>query len=121
MQTFQQKFASVAFEVEGTSPVSIGKSSFLVYKHNKYFIVPTESIAFFYVNFESSIIVSFDRQEYLVNHSLENIQHLLNDRKFYHLNRQYLINFKAIKDVEHYYSRRLLVNLVVPAKDSLLV
>jgi len=98
-----------------------GKKSFLVFKHNKYFTVPTENIAFFYVKYESSIIMSFDRQEYPVNQSLEQIQNLLPEKQFFRLNRQYLINFKAIKEVEHYFARKLLVNLVVPAPEKLLV
>ena len=98
-----------------------GKNSFLVFKHNKYFTVPTENIAFFYVKFEATIIMSFDRQEYPANQSLEQIQNLLHEKQFYRLNRQYLINFKAVKEVEHYFARKLLVNLVVPAPEKLLV
>ena len=98
-----------------------GKTSFLVCKHNKYLTIPTENIAFFYVKYESSIIVTFDRQEYFVSHSLEHIQNLVSDRKFFRLNRQYLISFRAVKEVEHYFARKLLVNLVVPVVEKLLV
>ena len=98
-----------------------GKKSFLVFKHNKYITVPTENIAFFYVKYESSVIMCFDRQEYSVNHSLEHIQNLLPEKQFFRLNRQYLINFSAVKEVEHYFARKLLVNLAVPAPEKLLV
>lgn len=97
------------------------KTSFLVFKHNKYLTLPTDSIAYFYVKYNSPIIVCFDRQEYFVNHSLEQIQNLVSGSQFFRLNRQYLVNFKAIKDVEHYFARKLLVNLVVPAAEKLLV
>ena len=99
----------------------LGKTSFLVFRKNKYIIVPVENIAFFYVRHESSAIVCFDRQEYFVNHSLDHIQELLTDSQFFRLNRQYLINFHAIKDVEHYFARKLLVNLTIPFTDKLLV
>jgi two-component system response regulator LytT len=98
-----------------------GKKSFLVFKHHKYITVPTENIAFFYVKYEASIIVCFDRQEYTVNYSLEQIQNLVTDKQFFRLNRQYLINFNAVKEAEHYFARKLLVNLVVAAKEKLLV
>ncbi len=100
---------------------SIGKKSFLVFKYNKYINVPTEMIAFFYVKYDTTIIVSFDQKEYPVNYSLEQIQELLADQQFYRLNRQHLINFYAIKEVEHYFARKLLVTLTVPVKDKLLV
>jgi DNA-binding LytR/AlgR family response regulator len=63
----------------------------------------------------------FDKQEYFVNYSLEQIQQLLGEKQFFRLNRQYLINFNAVKDVEHYFARKLLVNPVIPMKDKLLV
>jgi two-component system response regulator LytT len=121
MQIFQKKTEGVTVPSEGNGSVAIGKSSFLVFKHNKYFIVPTEKIAFFYVRHEISSIVCYDRQEYLLNYSLDNIQNLLTAKEFFRLNRQYLVNFHAVKEVEHYFARKLLVNLVVPARDKLLV
>jgi len=99
----------------------IGKKSFLVFRDNKYINVLTENIAFFYVKFESSMIRSFNGQEYFVNHSLNQIQNLVSEKQFFRLNRQYLVNFNAIKEVEHYFARKLLVNLVIPTKDKLLV
>ena len=98
-----------------------GKKSFLVFKNNKYINVPTENIAFFYIKYESAMIMCFDKQEYFVNYSLEQIQNLLPEKQFYRLNRQYLINFNAVKEVEHYFARKLLVNSIIPMKDKLIV
>lgn len=67
------------------------------------------------------MIVCFDHQEYFVNYSLDQIQQLLPGIQFFRLNRQCLINFNAIKEVEHYFARKLLVNSVIPIKDKLLV
>jgi DNA-binding LytR/AlgR family response regulator len=98
-----------------------GKTSFLVFKQNKYFTIFTANIALFYVKYNSSIIVCFDRQEYFVDYTLEQIQNLVADSQFFRVNRQYLINFLAIKDTEHYFARKLLINLLVPVNDKLLV
>jgi len=92
-----------------------GKKNFLVFKNNKYLNVHTDNIAYFYVKNESSVIVCFDQQEFFVRHSLEQIQ------KFFRLSRQFLISFDAVKEVEHYFARKLLVNLVVPVQEKLLV
>ena len=99
----------------------VGKKSFLVFKNHKYFTVPTKNIAYFYVRRESSMIMGFDQQEYSVNYSLEQIQNLLTVEHFFRLNRQYLINFYAVKEVEHYFARKLLVKLAIPAPDKLIV
>lgn len=97
------------------------KKSFLVYKLNKYFTIPIEKIAYFYIKYDNPCIVCFDRQEFIVNYSLEQLQQVLSPQQFYRLNRQYLINFSAVKEVEHYFSRKLIVTLVIPASDKLLV
>jgi two-component system, LytTR family, response regulator LytT len=98
-----------------------GKQSFLVSMNNKYRNVATESIAYFCIKYESVMMMCFDKQEYLLNHSLDQIQNLLPEKQFYRLNRQYLINFSAIKEVEHYFARKLLVNSLIPTRDKLIV
>ncbi len=98
-----------------------GKKNFLVFRQNKYVNIPTDSIAFFYIKHEMTVIKTFDQQEYMLNQSLDQIHAMLSPEQFFRLNRQYLVNFAAIKDVEHYFARKLLVNLLVPAPDKLLV
>lgn len=63
----------------------------------------------------------FDKQEYFVNYSLDQIQSALPSTQFFRLNRQYLINFDVVKEVEHYFARKLLVNPVFPSPEKLLV
>ena len=118
---FQQHNLSNLADLLARLATPAGKKSFLVYKNNKYFNVLTENIAFFYVKYESPVIMCFNKEEYFVNYSLEQIQQLLPDKQFFRLNRQYLINFNAVKEVEHYFARKLLVNPVIPCKDKLLV
>lgn len=98
-----------------------GKKSFLVFKNNKYLIIPTDTIAFFYIRNETPTIVNFDQEEYSISQSLDEVSHLLPFKQFFRLNRQYLINFKAVKEVEHYFARKLLVKLIIPSPDKLLV
>jgi DNA-binding LytR/AlgR family response regulator len=98
-----------------------GKTSFLVFRNNKYITVRTENIAYFYVKYESAILVSFDGQEYVLKYSLDHIQNLLTQKQFFRLNRQYLINFQAVKEVEYFFARKLLVNLTIDIDSKLLV
>lgn len=116
-QNKQLNFYKLLMRLSG----SLGKKNFLVFKHNKYINVPTETIAYFYVKYDTTIIVCFDKKEYAINYSLEYIQELLTEHQFFRLNRQVLINFYAVKEVEHYFSRKLLVTLTVPVQDKLLV
>ena len=105
-----------------TSPFfGVGKKSFLVYYRNKYMTVPTETIAFFYIKYEAAVIVTFDKQEYSVNYSLDQVQQFLSGEQFFRLNRQYLVNFDAVKEVEHYFARKLLVVPTIAFHDKLVV
>jgi DNA-binding LytR/AlgR family response regulator len=52
---------------------------------------------------------------------LEHIQHVLSASQFFRLNRQYLINFNAVKEVERYFARKLLVRLAIQDEPKLLV
>jgi len=97
------------------------KTSFLVFKNQKYITIPTASIAFFYVNNESPTLVTFEQKEYQLNLTMDTITSQLPAMQFYRLNRQYLINFDAIGSVEHYFSRKLIILLKVNTKDELLV
>lgn len=97
------------------------KKSFLVYSRHKYLIIPTDTIGFFYIKNEYTVLVCFDGQEHFVNYSLEQIQQLISELQFFRLNRQYLVNIDAIKEVQHYFARKLLVKLAVPTKEELLV
>ena len=97
------------------------KKSFLVFTHNKYIVIPTHLVAFFYVKHDTTILVTFDKQEYFVNYSLDHIQEMLSGKQFYRLNRQYLLNFDAVKEVEHYFARKLLVNPIVAFAEKLIV
>jgi two-component system response regulator LytT len=98
-----------------------GKKSFLVFTHNKYITIQTDQIAFFYIRNDSTTIMTFQGEEYSIVQSLDQVQGLLSSKQFFRLNRQYLINFKAIKEVEHYFDRKLFVKLVIPSPDKLLI
>ena len=108
-------------DVLGKFAQPAGKRSFLVFTRNKYINIRTEDIAYFYVKYDSTIIVTFQNQEFFVNYSLDQIQHLVSGKQFFRLNRQYVVSFDAIKEVEHYFARKLLVNAVIPTKEKWIV
>lgn len=108
-------------DLKGQPLLGITKKSFLVFSGQKYITVPTEAIAFFYIKYDASVIVTFDKKEYTVNYSLDQLENLLPQVQFYRLNRQCLINFNAVKEVEHYFARKLLVAPTIHFNDKLIV
>jgi len=97
------------------------KSSFLVFKNQKYKTVETKDIAFFHITNDSAAIRCFDNQEFTLNKSLDNITHVVSPDQFFRVNRKFLINFRAIKEVEHYFLRKLFVKLVIETPEQILI
>lgn len=98
-----------------------GKTNFLVFSNNKYSNIPIDKIAFFYSQFGSTVLVTSDQKEYSIPQSLDEVGQLVSAAQFFRINRQYLINFSAIVEVEHYFSRKLLVSLKITTPEKLLV
>jgi len=119
---FQQKntpdLESILSKLAGTGS---SKTSFLVFKNQKYKTVSIEDIAFFYVRLGATWIMCFDKQQYVINQSLDQVTDAVSAKQFFRVNRQYLVNFKAIKEVEPHFLRKLLITLTVEAPDALLV
>lgn len=118
---FQQHTHSDLDELIKTIRSDDGKNSFLVFKNQKYITVQTNQIAFIYIKSTSASIKTLQGEEYDINQPLDHVQNQLSAKQFFRINRQYLVNFNAIKEVEHYFDRKLLVKLVIPSPDKLLV
>lgn len=90
--------------------------------HYKDKIVPLrlDSIALFYIEKEALCLMTFDRQHYQLKKTLEEAEQLCGEH-FFRVNRQFLVNRKAIKDASHYLSRKLCVNLTVSFKEVITV
>ncbi|SHL62200.1 two component transcriptional regulator, LytTR family [Chitinophaga jiangningensis] len=118
---FQQREQSDWLELIRRLDKPESKTSFLIFHNNRYMTVRTEQIAFIYIKYDAPYIVTFQQQKYIISQTLEQLQAQLSPRQFYRLNRQYLINFDAIKEVEHYSGRKLAIHLAVPAEEQLTV
>lgn len=97
------------------------KQNFLVYYRNSYFNIPTTAIAYFVKDLNGINLVTDDKKKYVVKESLEEIHRLVGDKKFYRINRQYLLAFKSITEAQHYFDRKLVVNINLPTDEKLIV
>ena len=67
-------------------------------------------IALFFLEHELVQLVTFDNKSYFVQKSLEELEKQMGDR-FYRVNRQFLVNKAAIKDVSTSITRSITINL----------
>jgi DNA-binding LytR/AlgR family response regulator len=97
------------------------KNRFLFSRSGTLVIVPTTEIAFFYSRNDCTIAKCLNGKEYFAKYSLDSLQSQVLADQFARLNRRYLVNVLAVKEIEPYPERRLLVTLHLPTPDLLLV
>ncbi|QNK62982.1 response regulator transcription factor [Pedobacter sp. PAMC26386] len=95
-------------------------SSILVAYKDKIIPIKTDHIALFYIINEETKLLTFDQQTYGLNKKLEELERLSGD-DFFRVNRQYLVNRKAVKDAAHFFSRKLVINLSISFKEPITI
>lgn len=107
-------------ELAGLFGQEAARRSILVYYKEKIMPVAIADIALFHLRDEVVRLVTFGKQQYVVNKNLEELERLTG-RQFYRVNRQGLVNRDAIRDVSQDGTRSLVLNLLVPLEEKLTV
>jgi DNA-binding LytR/AlgR family response regulator len=94
--------------------------SVLVYHKDKIVPVRLEEIALFYIENEITYLLTFDQKSYTINKTIEEIEKISSD-VFFRVNRQFLVNRKAIKEASQYFARKLSLTLIIPFKETITV
>ncbi|MDO5569841.1 MAG: LytTR family DNA-binding domain-containing protein [Bacteroidales bacterium] len=94
---------------------------FLVMQSDRFLVLRTEEIAYFYTTNERTIACTFSGVQHEIDKSLEGISDMINPNDFTRANRQFIIARKAVKDVDFWFGSRLSVNLVVKVPEKIIV
>lgn len=82
------------------------KESFTVKFGNKIKIIETKDICCFY-SFENATYIQTNSLSYILNYSLTHLEPDLNPEQFFRVNRTFIVNKNAIKDIISYTNSRL--------------
>jgi DNA-binding LytR/AlgR family response regulator len=93
-----------------TQPSSY-KTRFLGKVGQKFFFIDVANIAYFSADNKIVYLYGSDGNRYIVDHKLENLEQLLDPRKFFRVNRSIIVNVKAIDQVKPYLNSRLKIQL----------
>ena len=83
--------------------------------------IGVEDVAYIYAFERGVYLTTFDAQTYLADDSMEALEEALNPKVFHRVNRKYLVNIKAIKEIHKYSTRRLKIDLVPSPKFDAIV
>lgn len=87
------------------------KSRFLIKTGEKYKSVPVSEISHFHILERNVFLNDFQGIDYGVEYSLDQIQEMLDPRKFYRINRECIVNINAIATMSSYSSSRFQLTL----------
>jgi DNA-binding LytR/AlgR family response regulator len=97
------------------------RSRFLVKAGEKYRSVPVAEITHFHILERSVFLNDLQGKDYGIDHSLEQLQNMLDPRKFFRINRECIVNINAIETMYGYSSSRLQLTLKNSSKKDELV
>ena len=97
------------------------RSCFLMPERDKLLPLPVSDIAYIYIDFKMAKIVTFDRKEFLINTTLDDLMELLDPDHFFRANRQYIVSRRAIKDITIWFGSKLVVNLIVEVPEKIVI
>ncbi len=97
------------------------KSRFLIRTGEKYRSVTTGEISHFYINERSVFLCDNQGRDYGIDYSLEQLQNMLDPRRFFRINRECIVNIDAISLMYSYSSSRMQLTMKNQQKDELFV
>ncbi len=113
---FKRDFRQLMFEFRNQY-----KSRFLIRIGDKYKSVPVGEISHFHINDRSVFLSDFHGRDYGIDYSLEQLQSMVDARKFFRINRECIVNIDSITLMHSYSSSRLQLTLRNSEKNELFV
>lgn len=97
------------------------KQNILVNYREKIIPLRVTDIQFVYVAHGSVYLQDSNAKSYLVHYTIELLESLLNPRQFFRANRQFMINRDSIKNIEHYFNRKLYVVMNTETPEKIII
>lgn len=97
------------------------KDRFLVRLGNHIHSIKTEEIALFYAEGRTVYLVTKENKKFIIDFKLEDVNNVLKPASFFRVNRSFIININAIKDVIVYSNSRLKITPIVNLEKEIIV
>jgi two-component system LytT family response regulator len=97
------------------------KSTYLVHHRDELIPIKTEHIAYFYIDTGIVKATTLDRQNFILDKKLEDLESELDPEIFCRVNRQVIVRKNAVNNIKYYFGGKLLVNVVPNFDDRIIV
>jgi DNA-binding LytR/AlgR family response regulator len=89
--------------------------------NNQLIYIKAKDIAYIHSARGFTQATTFNKQDYPLDYSLDQVENLLDRNSFFRVNRQFIIHIDAIRKMTAYYNSRLLVQLNPPTPDDVVI
>lgn len=83
--------------------------------------IQTADVAYFYTENKMNFLITKENKRYAIDYNLDQLEQLLDAKKFFRINRQFIIEFHSIADMFTYSKSRVLIKLDPPSKMETIV
>jgi two-component system, LytTR family, response regulator len=97
------------------------KKRFVITIGSKVKMVNVEEIAYFYVQDKSSYIQTRTKQSVAIDHSLNELEKMINPKHFFRVNRKYLVHIDAIENIFILSKSRIKLALRPPTEEAIII
>lgn len=98
------------------------RSSFLIpVKGDKLYPLKTDDIAYLYIDHGVVKVFTLDGNSFTMDHTLDELEGMLDPRNFFRANRQFIISAQAIKDIDFWFNYKFSLNLKVSVPEKIIV
>jgi two-component system LytT family response regulator len=87
------------------------RDRFMIKQGQRLFSVGIEEVAYFFSRNKISFIKTFDKKEWMLDYTLDELDKMVDHRRFFRLNRQVIAELRAIDKVNLYFNNKLKINL----------
>ena len=114
---WKQKFSAPALNIEqlitelNRKQSKAWRSRFLVKQGQKLVSVETNDIAYLYAEGRLSYMVTWSKQKYVLDYTIEELEQMLDPQQFYRANRGFIIQVKSVAQIHNYFNGKLKLEL----------
>jgi two-component system response regulator LytT len=110
-------FKSLIKELQEQNKPKEYRDRFLVKHGQRLISIETDDIAFFYTDQKVNFFKTKNNGKYIVEYTIDELENFVHPKKFFRINRQFLVSIASIENMHNYFNGRLLLHLK-PAIDK---
>ncbi len=97
------------------------RTRFLVKQAQRLVSVEVKDIAYFYSDDKMNFFKTFDNRRFLVDYLMDELEEMLDPRRFFRINRSLFVSAESIVKIDDYFGARLILQLKPPLEKEALV